>query len=150
MRAYRFLALIFALLVPSHASAQFYSTGADPLSLHWSRLNRPLWSIDADTAARQWATLIDANLDSVAPLLYADFPTTIRHRHVNVVVHSAAAYSNGLVSWAPKRLEAYAYDTGADDCVPWVSHLLTHEYRHVLQTQTTISGFSRFLYGLFG
>ncbi len=150
MRAFRLLALLFALLAPSLANAQFYSTGADPLSLHWSRLNRPLWSIDADTAARQWAALIDANLDSVAPLLYADFPATLRRRHVNVVVHSAAAYSNGLVSWAPKRLEAYAYDTGADDCVPWVSHLLTHEYRHVLQTQTTISGFSRFLYGLFG
>lgn len=150
MRAIRSLALLFTLLASSVANAQFYSTGADPLSLRWSRLNRPYWSIDADTSVCQWAALVDANLQSVAPLLYTDFPTNIRRRPVNVVIHSAAAYSNGLVSWAPKRLEAYAYDTGADDCVPWVTHLMTHEYRHVLQTQTTISGFSRALYVIFG
>lgn len=95
--------------------------------------------------------LADDELSVQADSLAADFPPlSIRRRGVDVVVHSRHAYSNGLVTWAPRRLEAYSYNTGADDCVPWFRHLLTHEYRHVLQSQSSIVGFSRFLYGLFG
>lgn len=139
-----------ALLLPFAAPGQFYSTGSDPIELHWQRLRGDLWSIDADTAAARWALCADRELSRVAPLLYSDFSPALRRRPVSVIVHSRHAYSNGLVSWAPKRLEAFAYDIGADDCVPWVRHLMTHEYRHVLQTQSTICGFSRGLYALFG
>lgn len=144
------LLVCLAASVCAAARGQYYSTGADPLSVRWGRVERPLWSVYADTAARRWALLADAELARVAPRLYADFPATVRRRPVAVVAHSRAAYSNGLVSWAPKRLEAYAYDIGDDDCVPWVRHLMTHEYRHVVQTQSTVAGFSRGLYALFG
>lgn len=137
-------------LLPMAVRAQFYSTGPDPVSLHWRRLRGDLWSVDADSAAVRWALCANRELSRVAPLLYSDFSPSLRRRPVSVIVHSRHAYSNGLVSWAPKRLEAFAYDIGADDCVPWVRHLMTHEYRHVLQTQSTICGFSRGLYALFG
>lgn len=144
-----FLLFLWAI-IPEVASSQFYSTGPDPLSVRWERLERPMWRIDSDSAARSWALFADHSLSQVATRLRADFPASLRLRPVDVVVHSRHAYSNGLVSWAPKRLEAYAFNRGADDCVPWASHLLTHEYRHVLQTQTSITGFSRALYVIFG
>ncbi|MCI5776236.1 MAG: hypothetical protein MR215_01200 [Bacteroidales bacterium] len=150
MRSRYVLTLSLLCLLNMTAVAQFYTTGSDPISVRWMRFDSPLWCVDADSAARPWAALADAHLAGVAPKLYSDFPASVSRRHVSVVVHSRAAYSNGLVSWAPKRLEAYAYDTGADDCVPWVRHLMTHEYRHVVQMQSTISGFSRGLYALFG
>lgn len=137
------------LLLCVEAGAQFYSTGSDPLLLHWRRLERPLWRIEADSAALGWAQKADQELQRIVPLTYSDFPLT-RQRRVDVVVHSRTAYSNGLVAWAPKRLEAYAYDNAQDDCVPWVQHLMAHEYRHVAQMQTTVYHFSRFMAGLFG
>ena len=134
------------------AAAQFYSTGADPVGVHWVRsASGAPWRICIDSAAWRWGACADRVLTRNAPRLSSDFlPLSIRRRRVDVLVHSRHAYSNGLVSWAPRRLEAYSYDVGADDCVPWVTHLMTHEWRHVLQTQSSISGFSRFLYGLLG
>lgn len=134
------------------AAAQFYSTGADPVGVHWVRsASDAPWRICIDSAAWRWGACADQVLTRNAPGLSSDFlPLSIRRCRVDVLVHSRHAYSNGLVSWAPRRLEAYSYDVGADDCVPWVTHLMTHEWRHVLQTQSSISGFSRFLYGLLG
>lgn len=137
------------------AKAQYYSTGADPLGLHWLRsfgsAGGNVWQINVDSSAWQWGALASGVIDAQAQKIESDFPAlSLRGRRIDVLVHSHDAYSNGLVTWAPRRLEAYAYDLGNDDCVPWVEHLLTHEYRHVLQTQSTITGFSRFLYGLFG
>ena len=129
------------------AAAQFYSTGADPVGVHWVRsASGAPWRICIDSAAWRWGACADRVLTRNAPRLSSDFlPLSIRRRRVDVLVHSRHAYSNGLVSWAPRRLEAYSYAVGADDCVPWVTHLMTHEWRHVLQTQSSISGFSRFL-----
>lgn len=149
------LSLIALCLSAPTARAQFYTTGADPLGLHWLRLQGggagECWRISVDSAAWRWGWLASKVLERQANSLYSNFPSlAIRRRSVDVLVHSRHAYSNGLVTWAPRRLEAYSYNIGDDDCVPWVSHLMTHEYRHVLQTQSTIVGFSRFLYGLFG
>lgn len=149
------LMAIILCALPEASCAQFYSTGADPLGLRWVRLTDPAtpmrWRINTDAAAWRWAQIAGGVLSSQADLLAVDFPAlSISRRDVDVVVHSRHAYSNGLVTWAPRRLEAYSYNTGADDCVPWVRHLMTHEYRHVLQSQSSIAGFSRFLYGLFG
>lgn len=154
-RSVRCLTLSLFCLVSSSLRAQFYSTGADPLGIRWTYVSgggdlHP-WRIMVDSCAWRWAMLADDVLARQADSLAADFPhLSLRRRGISVVVHSRRAYSNGLVTWAPRRLEAYSYNTGADDCVPWVCHLLTHEYRHVLQSQSSITGFSRFLYGLFG
>lgn len=146
---------LLSSLLSSSLWAQFYSTGTDPLGIRWTELSGGgdihLWRIMSDSCAWRWSLLADEALSRQADSLASDFPRlSLRRRDICVVVHSRHAYSNGLVTWAPRRLEAYSYNTGADDCVPWVRHLLTHEYRHVLQSQSSITGFSRFLYGLFG
>lgn len=147
----RALWLLVACVSAVTCCAQYYSTGADPLGLKWLRLDGGRWRVNADSAAWLWAWLANGELSARADSLAADFPPlSLSRRDVDVVVHSHHAYSNGLVSWAPRRLEAYSYNIGSDDCVPWHSHLMTHEYRHVLQSQSTMTGFSRFLYGLFG
>ncbi len=146
----RWMVLCVVMMVSVVSQGQFYSTGPDPFRTRWMRLEGDNWRIDAGEGVRRWGLLADSVLREVAPLIVGDFASGLRMRRIDVVVHGSAAYSNGLVSWAPRRLEAYGYDTGGDDCVPWVRHLMTHEYRHVAQTQMMISGFSRFLYGLFG
>ncbi len=151
-----FLLSAVSVFVPFSSDAQFYSTGADPLGLHWLRSpaddgGAASWRIHVDSAAWRWGARASKVLERQSPLLRADFPPlSLSNRRIDVLVHSRHAYSNGLVTWAPRRLEAYAYDVGADDCVPWTTHLMTHEYRHVLQTQSSITGFSRLLHGLFG
>ena len=146
----RWVVVWVVMMVCVEGWGQFYSTGPDPLRTRWVRLEGDNWRIDVGEGVRRWGLLADSVLREVAPLIVGDFDGGLRMRRIDVVVHGSAAYSNGLVSWAPKRLEAYGYDTGGDDCVPWVRHLMTHEYRHVAQTQMMIRGFSRFLYGLFG
>lgn len=148
------LCLSFGL--STNTLAQYYSTGADPLHMHWHTIGgekdgegNETWHIMADTLALRWASEADRVLRTQAPLLIQDFGS-LRVRKVPIVVHSRSAYSNGMVTWAPRRMELYPWDTGQDDCVPWPTHLLTHEWRHVLQTQSSMVGFSRFLNVLFG
>lgn len=153
--ALRLASVIAATLIGApHARGQYYSTGADPIGVRWHVCQGQGWRIWSDEEALPWAAEADSALRLRVPAMQADFAGTKRHgigyRPIDVVLHSHDAYSNGLVSWAPKRMECYTFHTGQDDCVPWVSHLTAHEYRHSLQTQTTLVGFSRFLLGLFG
>ena len=145
------LTVALTVMTMMEATGQYYTTGADPLRMRWSELEDSAgrWSILTDTTAWEWGLAADSVLSSKLSELRADFATTPLKR-LKIVVHSRDAYSNGLVTWAPKRMETYSYDTGQDESEPWHVHLLTHEYRHSLQTQTVIRGFSKFLYGLFG
>lgn len=145
----RHLLLYILLLMHSLVVyGQYFSTGDDPHSMKLMQKNSDRYRIIYDIPMKGWAERLAEQMDSIV-----EQSTTIAgHRppKIDVMLHSRAARNNGLVSWAPQRMELYTYGQSDGDCVPWMTHLIAHEYRHAVQTSTINQGFSKFLYILFG
>lgn len=68
-----------------------------------------------------------------------------------VILHAESAYSNGVVVWAPKRIELYT--TPSDDphyLTDWAVSLATHEIRHTGQMANLTQGLTKWLSPLLG
>lgn len=135
-------------LVALSVNAQFYSTGDDPMRIRWQQIETGRYRIIFDKDMEPWAARLSDMMDSIAGTDAMSLGHT--PKRIDILLHSHIAYSNGLVSWAPRRLEMYTYGQADGDCVPWMTHLAMHEYRHVVQTSMLKRGFTRLLYGLFG
>ncbi len=144
----KLLVVIVCLLTLQNVVAQYYTTGDDPLNMHLRQIRTDKCRIIFDRPMQPWAVRIAQQLDSIAQAV----STSLGHtpQRIDIMLHSRDAYSNGLVSWAPNRMELYTYPQTDGDCIPWTTHLALHEYRHVVQTSTLNRGFTRFLNILFG
>lgn len=145
-----YLRIIFFLVttITFSASAQYYTTGDDPLSMRLRQVQTSHCRIIFDAPMQPWALRMARQIDSIAPAINASL--SFAPRRIDVLLHSRSAYSNGLVTWAPSRLEMYTFPQSDGDCVPWPTHLALHEYRHVVQTAMLNQGFTRFLNVVFG
>ncbi len=142
------LLIIAFLILTFRLSGQYYSSGADPASVRWQQINterfRLVFPVEFSTPAARLALY----LDSIAPLVEA----TMHHRprKIDVLIHGRSAYSNGFVSWAPKRIEMYPNPHQNIYSVDWLEQLVMHEYRHVVQIDKLNQGFTRFATWLTG
>lgn len=66
-------------------------------------------------------------------------------KSIPVVIHPYVSRSNGLVVWAPKRMEIYPVPPQTIDPQPWIHQLAIHETRHVVQISKLNQGFTRAL-----
>lgn len=128
--------------------AQYYTTGDDPSSIRWRQINTQQFRIIHAKEMSPWAMRLSTMMDSIM----GGDSWSMHHSpgKIDILLHSQTTFSNGMVVWAPSRLEMYTYGQADGDCVPWMTHLAVHEYRHVVQTSMLKRGFTRFLYGLFG
>ena len=59
-----------------------------------------------------------------------------------VILHPYAGISNGLVAWAPRRMDLFTLpDVSGMTPIPWAKLLAIHEGRHVAQKQFLRTGF---------
>ncbi len=127
------------LLASLPARAQFYSAGTDPGAVRWSSVRtenyRVIYPRGADSLARAYALSLQAQYPRVGRSIgYA--PSEYCRRPMPVVLHSFTSYGNGMVMWAPRRMELYTVgDPGDPDPMPWMLNLTTHEPRHAAQLQ---------------
>lgn len=136
------------LMLCTMLSAQYYSTGADPWTTQWKQSIGSNYRLVYDSAFASQAQWLQPYFSNVTRSVGYSLGHT--PKSVDVLFHSKVSYSNGLVSWAPKRAEVYAYPTADDDCVLWLHHVMLHEYRHAVQLDRLNRGFTRGLYYLFG
>jgi hypothetical protein len=73
-----------------------------------------------------------------------------RPRKIPVILHPYNLQSNGMVVWAPSRMEIFPTAPTDNYAQPWLEQLALHEYRHVVQTDMMNRGFTRALYYLIG
>jgi hypothetical protein len=71
-------------------------------------------------------------------------------RRTPVILHPYNLQSNGMVVWAPSRMEIFSTAPTDGYAQPWLEQLALHEYRHVVQTDMMNRGFTRALYYLLG
>lgn len=136
------------LLMTFSTMGQYHSSGADPWSVRWQVLRsshaKIIFSADMVDEAQRLALILDT-LNRAG-----GFSLNHRPRPINVVLHSKTAYSNGFVTWAPKRTEFYTTASQTEDAQDWLTHLAIHEYRHVVQMDRLNNGFTHVLGYVFG
>ncbi|WP_282016224.1 hypothetical protein [Marinifilum flexuosum] len=140
--------LVCFVLVFASGYSQYFITGQDPASIKWKQINTREFQIifpqESENKARYVAALFE-------DLLHKGGKSLNRvPKKFSVVLHTHSANSNGLVAWAPKRMELYTTSAQDNDAQIWLDHLATHEFRHVVQMDKIEQGFTRVLNYVFG
>jgi hypothetical protein len=131
IRPVLFSVLVFLLTVQI-SNAQFYSIGNDPSHKQWREINtgnfRIIYPEVSDSLAQRYAQLIMNAKEHVGQQLKADI------RPFPVILHPYTVMSNGVVVWAPKRMELCTRPVAFRGYSQnWEKQLVVHETRHVAQ-----------------
>ena len=135
---------IFSLLIfilSNSADAQFFESGVAPASVRWQQINtknfRIIFPDDAAAKGQRVANVLE--------YIHYQGGKTLSHApsHIPVVLHNRTSFSNGFVSWTPKRSEMFLTPPQSNYAQEWLSHLAIHEYRHVVQIDKLNQGFTR-------
>ena len=142
------MAALVAAILPlcAHAQIQLFSaTGNDPGRLRWSTFRTGDYQLvyprGLDSLATVYGTLLQQY--SVPLSVSSGFrPNEKFLRPMPVILHPYAGISNGLVAWAPRRMDLFTLpDVSGMTPIPWAKLLAIHEGRHVAQKQFLRTGF---------
>jgi len=132
---------LLAFLLAGSANAQFYESGTEPASVRWQQIHtehfRIIFPADAVQDGQRAANALE--------YIYKAGGKTLKHQPVKipVVLHNRIAFSNGFVSWAPKRSEWFLTPPQDNYAQDWLHQLAIHEYRHVVQVDKLNQGITR-------
>ncbi len=145
---------ILIILFSFRAGAQFYMTGDDPGSLKWYRVTTEHYSILYPEGLDSLAAVYGRNLEKYRLAVGRTagyFPGELTSGRMPVILHAYNANSNGVVVWAPKRMELYTAPSAySPEPMPWEMNLAIHESRHVAQMQQGMSHVFRPFNWIFG
>lgn len=74
-------------------------------------------------------------------------------KRIPIILQNQTSISNGFVTMGPRRSEFFTtppQDYNALGTNDWLSLLASHEYRHIVQYQRSITGFNKVIYYAFG
>ncbi|GAF02955.1 TolB family protein [Saccharicrinis fermentans] len=140
--------LIVLCLLPFLLRSQYYSSGADPSGIRWCRIETDNFNVVFPREYSVRGQYVAKLLEEV----YKYGTNSLKHkpRKIDVLVHSETAYSNGFVSWAPKRMELYNNPNQHMYAQDWLQQLTLHEFRHVVQLDKLNNGFTKMLSYILG
>ncbi|MFC5408423.1 hypothetical protein ACFPMF_03830 [Larkinella bovis] len=123
----------------------------NPPSLRWYQLQTPhfrvLFPEGLDQTAQQTARRLEQVYEPVSATLQKP------PRRLSVVMQNQTMVSNGFVTMVPRRSEFFAVppqDPFLAGTLGWLDLLAVHEFRHVVQYDKALQGFTRAAYTLFG
>ena len=130
--------LLFFLLIPLAASAQFFVTGDDPGRLKWNFVEtesyRVIYPQGSDSLAKVYARKLEKYKIPVSRT--SGYVTGQGDGKIMPAILHTFNDANGSVAWAPKRMDLFTIPTAYDpDPLPWSTMLSIHESRHVTQMQ---------------
>ena len=132
------LLFLFALASPG-ARGQIYSLGNEPCSVKWKQIRtdnyRVVFPEGTDSLAKVYALRLEQYRSKVGATI-GRLPNEAYRKPMPVILHPYVASSNGMVSWAPRRMELYTVPNAYTPLpLPIEDHLVIHESRHVAQMQ---------------
>ncbi len=142
------LFLLTSFLCLSKLHGQYVSYGADPWGQRWQQITTPHFKLiypkTIDSLAQRYAWLLDTS--------YTIGSRSIGHKPIQipVILHPDNVFSNGVVVWAPRRMEIYTTPPTQSYAQDWSKQLALHEFRHVAQIDKMNTGVMRVAYYLFG
>lgn len=129
--------------------AQYVDYGTDPYNYKWNIVNTPHFKViyrqGSDSTAYRYASLLETAFPHVQKTIGSS-----KYRKFPVVLHPGNMLSNGMVSWAPRRMELITTPSSDLYAQQWDRQLVIHESRHVFQTSKVIRGIFKPLYYLMG
>ncbi len=148
----KFLRVFFCVLILSTfnfqlSTAQYYDWGPSPANVRWRTIKTPDVKLIFPADFEQGARRVLWYLDTVRTHIDYGF----RHGTMRspVVIHTQNTQGNGMVMWAPRRIELLAAPA-ASYSEPWLKQLAIHEYRHNVQFNNLRRGVMRPLTWLLG
>jgi hypothetical protein len=123
------LALLCALCSAT-AGAQYYDWGVSPASVKWRSIATRDVKLIYPDHYEQNARRIAWYLDTVRTHIAHGF--THGTMRTPLVIHTQNSVGNGMVMWAPKRIELLGAPSSTYS-EPWLKQLAIHEYRHNVQ-----------------
>ncbi|TLX71998.1 hypothetical protein E9993_19515 [Labilibacter sediminis] len=148
MIKYLFVVVFISLLAPQVLSGQFYLSGSDPASIKWNKIETTNFRVVFSDEFTEKAQYIAKVLEEVYK--YGGNSLNHKPKKIDVLVHSETSYSNGFVTWAPKRIELYAAPNQTMHATEWLQQLAIHEFRHVVQIDKLNTGLTRMLSYILG
>ena len=138
MRLRSLLVVLLAFFAGTTASAQFYTGGQDPFG-RWSTFStthyRMVYPQGADSLAFRYAQALEA-WQPVSGVSAGMAAGSLQWGRTPVILHTRRPYSNGSVTWAPRRMEFYTCPEPYNSLPqPWMLQLVIHEQRHHAQMQ---------------
>ncbi|MDP2337957.1 MAG: hypothetical protein Q8N05_16225 [Bacteroidota bacterium] len=113
------------------AKAQFFQTGQDPSSISWRQINTTNFQVIYPEEFEKQAQRVSFVLEKVYN--YGAKTLNFSPRKISVILHTRTVSSNGLVGWAPKRIELFTTPYQQIYAQDWLEQLALHEFRHVVQ-----------------
>lgn len=144
----RFLTLVVLFLYCHLLQAQYYSTGTDRGSIRWRQINTKSYQLVYPEYFEKEAVSLAKILQNVTNSVGYSLGHTAKK--IPIILHTEIAKSNGYVAWAPKRSEFYTTTPNEGLVTDWLTHLATHEYRHVVQLDKLNKSTTKVLRILFG
>lgn len=137
-----------ALITAIGAQGQYYDWGADPASTRWQQIRtdrfRVVYPTNFDTMARRTLHFLSVAGQDVG---YGFRRGAMK---IPVVMHTQNTASNGIVMWAPRRIEMLTPPDVESYSMPWLKQLSAHEQRHAVQYNNLNRNTFRALYYLLG
>jgi hypothetical protein len=127
----RYGCAVLLWLVPFFSRSQYFSTGEDPAFLKWRQIVTRDFQLIYPAEFEEKARLMAAYFEKVYD--YGSVTLHHRPRKISVIFHTRTVQSNGLVGWAPRRMELYTPPHQATYAQDWLEQLALHEFRHVVQ-----------------
>jgi len=137
------------LLVSVYAKAQFVDYGADPSHYKWNIVRTEHYNLiypqGNDSMACRYISLLETSYPHIERTIGKPFK-----KKYPVILHPGNMNSNGMVSWAPRRMEIIPTPSSDLYAQAWDRQLVVHESRHIMQTGKLMNGLFRPFYYLFG
>jgi hypothetical protein len=111
--------------------SQFTETGQDPSFIKWRQINTSQFTLVYDSAFENQAQKIAAIFDYTSTLTGNSLHQPAKK--IPILIRNHSVISNGMVVWAPKRMELYTVPPQDLYAQPWFEQLAIHEGRHVAQ-----------------
>ncbi|HAH22740.1 MAG TPA: hypothetical protein DCL77_03070 [Prolixibacteraceae bacterium] len=125
------IGILLLFLVVNEANAQFFQTGQDPSHIQWRQINTDHFQViypeEFDKEAQRLSYVLSKAYE------YGSRTMNFNPRKISVVLHTRTINSNGLVAWAPKRMELFTTPPQQIYAQDWLEQLALHEFRHFVQ-----------------
>lgn len=143
MRPFKILLCSFVFIHTTSVHAQFYETGQTPINISWREINTEHFQIVYPESIKNEANKFTRLLETA----YPHVSRSLGHKpgKIPVLLNNQSVNSNGLVVWAPKRMELVTTPPQNTYAQPWLQQLVLHEMRHVVQVDKLNKGLIKFL-----
>jgi len=149
---YRVIFSIVFVLVFFDSRAQIQiALETPPASIKWFQINTPHFNVlfpeNYNREGLRMANSMEHLYNPVSQSL------KIKPKKIDILLQNRSAIANGFFTLGPRRSEFFTMSPqdynflGTND---WLNILAIHEYRHVVQTDKSVTGFTKFVYYILG